>query len=582
MRSIFTHIRVRSIIALLLSFTLIVPLFPYEANAATVNQILRVGLYYGSNALPTANLANEKGSGFRFGFYDSNRSFIPVGYTSIEKITVCKDTNIYYAGGSYYDTQLSTASSLVGAYHLEVDQSFSTYEEACAAASLYPYGFPAYINGTYRVRFEFYSTSENAYADSANYSGVSVVGASASCYTVVASGSNTILFEYDSGAGGNFFGIMPDITGASTVQTWFKGYRYTGGFEYCRRTGENLTVINYVNIDEYIQGVIPYEMNPSWPLETLKAGAVAARTFAEKSIKHRSAGFDVCATTDCQVYRGVYSGTHSANVSAAALQTSGQCIYYDGKLIEALYHAADGGATEDVANTWGTKYSYLTGKEDPYELSISVPASRWSYSLSGDELADVLRQWSSSYANCSTIVSFKVTQYTKLDNVNAIEMIDSNGRKYTFTMDQTRGIFQNYFPNGYFSRRYIVVAPGETYIGEGVDTTESTGEFVLTNGEMVRQAESVYALTATGIVQVSGAAAVITSSGIEVPTVETPEDSGHGFGTVTNTSSSEWLIVGSGYGHNVGMSQYGAYAMGLQGYTYDQILSFYYTGVTIS
>ena len=582
MRSAFSHNRLRYILSILLCVVLVLPMMPRDAHAASVNHILRVGLYYGSNALPTANLANEVGSGYRFGYFTADRSFVQVGYTATEKITTCKDTNLYYASGKYYDTAQGASSSLVGAYHLEVNQIFNSYEEAYAASSLYPYGFPAYINGTYRVRFEFYSTSENAYADSINYGDVSVVGASVSCYTVVATGSNAILFEYDCGPGGNFFGIMPDITGTVSPQTWFKGYCYTGGFEYCRRTGEDLTVLNYVQIDDYVQGVIPYEMVPSWPIETLKAGAVAARTFAEGTTKHRAAGFDVCTSTDCQVYRGVYSGVHASNVTAAATQTAGQCIYYNGTLIEALYHAADGGATEDVANTWGGSYAYLIGKEDPYELSIPIPPSEWSYSLSGSELAEVLRKWSSSYANCSSIVSFRVTEYTPMGNVNAIEMIDSYGRTYTFTMDQTRGIFQNYFPNGYFSRRYIVVAPGQTHTGNDAHASGQIGEFVSTNGELIQQSESVYVLTAAGLEQIGGQAVTITSAGLVMPSVETQTSTGHSFGTVTNTSNSEWLIVGSGYGHNVGMSQYGAYAMGLQGYTYDQILKFYYTGVTIA
>ncbi len=105
----------------------------------------------------------------------------------------------------------------------------------------------------------------------------------------------------------------------------------------------------------------------------------------------------------------------------------------------------------------------------------------------------------------------------------------------------------------------------------------------MTDGKSTVQTGSVYAITASGTEQVTGAAASITGSGL------VPADTGAGsaatgsadFATVTNTSSDKWLIVGKGYGHNVGMSQYGAYAMGQQGYSYDQILKFYYTGVTI-
>lgn len=574
--------RFRRALALLCLCAAIVALLPARsqvARAASVDGVLRVGLYYGMDALPTANLANEVGSGYRFGYFDSSRAFHAVGSTAQEKITVCKDANLYYASGAYVETRPDVSFQLVGTYHLQTEEIYATYEDAAAAAQAYPFGFPAYIGGNYRVRFEFYSSTETATADQANYPGASVVGASTSCYTVVKTGTNTILFEYDGGPGGNYFGVMPDVTGVSSPQTWFKGYCYNGGFQYCRRNGNDMTVINFVDVDAYVAGVVPYEMSASWPVETLKAGAVAARTFANATVKHTTYGFDVCSTTDCQVYRGVYSGTGAANVARAAQETAGECIYYNGKLIEALYHSSDGGATEDAQNAWGGDQPYLVGKEDPYELSVSIPTSSWQYELSGDELAAAIRSWSSSYSSCSTIVSVEVTEYTALGNVNRLVFTDANGRTYTFTKDNTRGVFQNYFPHGYFSRRFIIIPPGETYYG---GQSAAGGSFTVTDGESVLETGSIYAITASGVEPVTGAASIISGTGqITTQAQQTQQTTASGFGTVTNTSQSKWLIVGSGYGHNVGMSQYGAYAMGKQGYTYDEILKFYYTGVTI-
>ena len=71
------------------------------------------------------------------------------------------------------------------------------------------------------------------------------------------------------------------------------------------------------------------------------------------------------------------------------------------------------------------------------------------------------------------------------------------------------------------------------------------------------------ALTESGVITIQG-----TGVSIAVPT----PNGGYGSG---------WTITGSGYGHNVGLSQWGAYAMGKQGFTYDEILKFYYTGITI-
>ena len=63
---------------------------------------------------------------------------------------------------------------------------------------------------------------------------------------------------------------MPDGRGQEAV-TWFKGYKWYGGFEYRRSTGGSINVINVVDIDDYVKGVLPYEMAPEWPLEALKA-----------------------------------------------------------------------------------------------------------------------------------------------------------------------------------------------------------------------------------------------------------------------------------------------------------------------
>ena len=128
---------------------------------------------------------------------------------------------------------------------------------------------------------------------------------------MTATGSTQILFQFDGGSA-RALGIMPDVTGAGTVRTWFKGYRYYGGFRYERINGGNLTVVNIVDMETYIKGVVPYEMSNSWPLEALKAQAICARSYAYNNIlqnKHKSYHFDVCNTTDCPVYCGAGSNS---------------------------------------------------------------------------------------------------------------------------------------------------------------------------------------------------------------------------------------------------------------------------------
>jgi len=538
--------------ALLLTVSLLSAVCSPRAAAAAA-RIVRVGLYFGDGALPTANLANETGSGFQFGTYAQDGTFTALGETGCEKITVCKDENLYLSNNVFYETPTG-GGKLIGAFHLQLPGSYASYEAARAASSACPYGFPAYVDGHYVVRFEFYSTAANAAADQSIFSGASAVGHSPTCYTVVNTETGDILFEYDCGAD-SCLGVAPASTGGEG-RTWFKGYQYYGGFQYMRRSGGNLTVVNFVGEDLYVEGVLPYEFVSSGTLESLKAGAVAIRTFARATTKHGSNGFDLCNTTDCQVYRGVYTGEYAGIIRQAVQGTAGLCAYYDGKPIQALYSSSDGGATEDAVNAWGTEHPYLKGKPDPYEATISFGGQSWSYPISAADLQSLLRE--RGFA-CGTVTGLSVTKTTPNGNVNEIAVTDSDGKTFTFARDNVR-ILQGLPGIRYMSRRFTIHPNG----GAGEPA------FSVYDGMTTTTADSLTAITASGKVPVSAPAPVITANGVSSVGTDASLPSGSG-----------WTITGSGYGHNVGLSQWGAYAMGRLGYTYDEILKFYYTGITI-
>ena len=118
--------------------------------------MVRVGLFYGGNALSGANLANDVGSGYRFGYFDGDLTFQLLGYTSETTVSMVKTQNVYYgsnvdwSGSGYYDSK--TSDIAVGCYHLQLPQTYATFEEASAAAAQYSDGFPAWIDGRYYVR----------------------------------------------------------------------------------------------------------------------------------------------------------------------------------------------------------------------------------------------------------------------------------------------------------------------------------------------------------------------------------------------------------------------------------------------
>ena len=176
----------------------------------------------------------------------------------------------------------------------------------------------------------------------------SSVSPSAYAVTVIQTGTDRVLFQFDGGED-LALGIMPDVTGEDEVQTWFQGYKYNGGFRYERIGGGDLTVVSVVDMETYIKGVIPFEMSNDWPLEALKAQAICARSYAYNNIsqnKHSAHHFDVCSSTDCQVYRGAGSNVSSYQstdrTDRAVEETAGEYALYDGTVIEAFYSSRSG------------------------------------------------------------------------------------------------------------------------------------------------------------------------------------------------------------------------------------------------
>lgn len=548
-----------------LALAIAVPMSAVPASAASVqvDPTMKVGLFYGSSALPGANLLNEVGSGYRLGYYDSNRKFQELTSTSETAISVVKTQNVYYGTvgkwAGYYDN--ITSSIAVGCWHLQLPGSYSSYSAAYAAASSYPGGFVAWINGEWQARVGNYLDKESAQAaqTSLGLSGTEVVGTSSYGVSVVKTGTSQILFQFDGGSSMSL-GIKPGLSDGEKTETIFRGNTYYGGFQYQQVSGGNLTVSNVIGLEDYVQGVIVREMSSSWPLEALKAQAVCARTYAYRNYttsKHKSQGFDICNSTCCQVYEGMARVTASS--SRAVDETYGEYARYNGSLIEAVYSSHDGGATESAVNVWGSNVAYLIGKYDPYEASVAskITGYNWTVTYTAQELTDLLN--SKGYTN-SGIVDFRVTKTSPTGNAIEITFTDSSGKSWSKIRDDCRTFL------GLRSIHYTVTSSG------GSGSSSSAGGYVVDGSGSLSSLDGAYAINGSGSVgALSGNAYVIDGSSA----VSQASASSGGDGSTVFT------ITGSGWGHNVGMSQWGAYAMAQQGYNYKDILTFYYTGIEV-
>ena len=563
---------------------------------------IKAGIYYGSGALESANLENAVGGGYLFGYFNSSRNFVSVGaYTEQTQISMLRDRNMYFSSASNTYVSGTDGSIVVGCYHIQLTSPYSTYYAAKQAADSYSGGFVKYYNGKYYVSVGSYTSSAAAQsaASSRGFSSYEINSGTEYTVAVVATKTGEILFEYDCGtnsslavlpadssmiskaktaaSNGNYASVSYDISNGN--QTWFKGYKYYGGFQYTRISGGNLTVVNFVNIEDYVKGVVPYEMSASWPIEALKTEACCARSYVVNNFnKHSSYGFDVCTTEDCQVYHG--TNRASDNSDASVDQTSGKYIMYGGQPCTTYYSSCDGGATENSENVWYAEVPYLRGVIDPYEADVadSISGYYWTCTYTRQSLTDRLQ--SKGYS-CSTIVSMHVTKYTDVGNVYTVTCIDDTGKSISFSKDRIRSVL------GINTIRFTINDEPRPEVIPG-DSTDSSGSTVYVNGSSatidLKDPSKYYAIGSDGTsVLGSGKVSVIDSGG-KVSTIGgTSGTSSTTTEPVYYTGNAETFVIkGSGNGHNVGMSQWGAYSMAkYHDKTYEEIIKFYFTGVTI-
>ena len=163
------------------------------------------------------------------------------------------------------------------------------------------------------------------------------------------------------------------------LHVMINGKDYFGGIKILKR-GSTLTVINIAPVEEYLRGVLPKEMIQSWHIDALKAQAVAARTFVLKNRqKHKHDGYELCATTHCQVYNGVET---FATTDRAVTETRGEVLFHGGRTVDAPFHADSGGMTESAANVWGGNVAHLQAiaEERKFTQAWTVKFSVYDFS----------------------------------------------------------------------------------------------------------------------------------------------------------------------------------------------------------
>ncbi|MCY8520401.1 SpoIID/LytB domain-containing protein [Bacillus atrophaeus] len=332
---------------------------------------------------------------------------------------------------------------------------------------------------------------------------------------------------------GNSLRIKPE-TYSTSNRISLNGKEYLGTVNFSIESSKYIRPVNEnIPFEDYLKGVVPNEMPASWSLEALKAQSVAARTYSITK-----AGSTVADTTAFQVYGG-YSW--NANSTKAVEQTKGKVLKYNGSLITAAYSSSNGGYTEASNEVWASSVPYLIAKKDTKD-----PQSTWTLTLSKQQLdtnsLDLNKPaswWSSTNETNSAqlagiknwIMKNKETSAASL-KIKSIEDLSFSGT--------TQG------------QRAKTASLKVNYI-----VKNSTGSY-----------DSNKSTTIT--VPVTELRTMIGASAFKSTYVTVKKD------------TSKYTISGKGYGHGIGMSQYGAKARAESGDSYSTILKFYYPGTTLT
>jgi len=327
------------------------------------------------------------------------------------------------------------------------------------------------------------------------------------------------------------------------------GVRYRGTLTAANVPGEGLVVVNELPVEDYLLGVVPKEMPSDWPMEALKAQAVAARSYALWALSERTGdgrAYDVTAGMESQVYGGV--AAESPRTSQAVRSTRGEVLTYNGRVARAYYHSSSGGHTENSETVWGEVVPYLRGVPD---FDGGSPWYTWRAELTTGEISAALQE----------------------DGL-------ASGEVYGLDTSMPRGVsgrLASVAVEGSFGR--VVLDADDFRHALGLRSTLFEAE-----GRDATYHEVVCAGSPYRTVVVEGGATTARAAAAGLVAID-GQGRLHRLRRYASVAC-RWVpaaIVfnGRGWGHGVGMSQWGARAMAERGHTYREILEYYYSGAGV-
>jgi stage II sporulation protein D len=278
---------------------------------------------------------------------------------------------------------------------------------------------------------------------------------------------------------------------ADTESIQINGRRFRGEILFIIKEGCRIAVVNYIELEDYVRGILYHETSHYWPLEVLKAQAVISRTFAlYQARENASRDYDVTNDVYSQVYGGATSERYRTNI--AVEDTKAEVLVYQGKIFPTYFHATCAGHTEDASLLWNISLAPLKGvacgfcKESPH--------FNWHCNLTKEEIRQALAKSGYKINNIEDILILGKDASGRITKLR----IKDKGQEHDISAKDFRGI----------------LGPG-----------------------------------------------IIKSANFSISIV-----------------NDEVAFEGFGWGHGVGLCQWGAYFMAKEGYSYEKILKYYYPG----
>lgn len=531
-----------SLLIMVLVFTQIPIVF--EAVETKDNFIVKVGMHYNipSRDSRVSSTYFESTGGFSLGLSEEGR-FRPILNSDKDYIYIGIYRNNPENKNEVFFVQQKNG-------HQNSNAALSSFTKARS-------GFLSYKDGLFIPTYGPFHSKEAAFEFIDNNNNFSILSPGTTTVTVYDS-TNKPLFQIDSK--NSALGIRSQNNMPTTIPlnppTGTTAYSHYGLFEISGASGK-LTLINYIDLENYVKSVMPYEIGSNASDEVTKAFSILVRTVALRMTKHDKYGFDVCNQSCCQVYRG--TERQNERLNRIVDSTKGYILTYDGEPISCSYNYSNGGASCSSAAAWGgSPLPYLTTVflEEPADKAVT-----WTRVFTPSEFYSRIKESAvfSTLRGSVTNVEILETDLFGSEHVTSLLVEDTYNNAVTVknasNVRSSLGLTSSNFTVQFGVKAKVIKSNKE-------GSTEENSENIAK--------ETSYA---TFLVSSNGKAE-ITNLGQELKVIDAK--------SVKTVKAEHIILNGKGVGHGVGYSQVGAERLVEEGYDYAYTLSFFFPGSVLT